>query len=272
MTTNTYEEKRQRRIDRMLSTAARLRKFAEGKDLSMFGEERSGIPMGQPILVGHHSEKRHRKHLERIERAVRAGMDALKKAEQLEQRARVAASNRAITCDNPDAMTLLKAKIEKLEKRSRELVEINKLVRLCEGSVDTLAESLSTVCSTLDLEKRLMLASKLLTPDFCGRIGFASFELTNLRSEIRRYKKRLEAIPKVQAGFEPFTVGEVSVSVVDGWVHLKFPAKPPEELRAKLKSEGFRWSHSYGVWGRRHTETTASVYWRKHLTELLKET
>mgnify|MGYP000965548000 CR=1 FL=1 len=45
------------------------------------------IPMGQPILVGHHSEKRHRAHIAKIETNMAKGWEAHKKAEYWERRA-----------------------------------------------------------------------------------------------------------------------------------------------------------------------------------------
>lgn len=47
-----------------------------------------GIPLGQPILVGHHSERRARKDAERIENGMRRAVNAWKTAEYWEQRAR----------------------------------------------------------------------------------------------------------------------------------------------------------------------------------------
>jgi len=41
----------------------------------------SFIPMGQPILVGHHSEKRHRKDLSRVESSMRQSVEESKKAD-----------------------------------------------------------------------------------------------------------------------------------------------------------------------------------------------
>lgn len=48
------------------------------------------IPAGQPILVGHHSEKRHRKHLARIDALYTRASDNWKTAEYWQQRARAA--------------------------------------------------------------------------------------------------------------------------------------------------------------------------------------
>lgn len=41
------------------------------------------IPFGQPILVGHHSEKRHRRHLEKMDRHGFKGLEEHRKAERL---------------------------------------------------------------------------------------------------------------------------------------------------------------------------------------------
>lgn len=68
---STYEERKTARIERMRARAAKLQETADKNGLHLFSEEHSGIPLGQPILVGHHSERRHRRHLERIESRVR---------------------------------------------------------------------------------------------------------------------------------------------------------------------------------------------------------
>jgi hypothetical protein len=46
-----------------------------------------GIPLGQPILVGHHSEKRHRRDIERIHGAIEKEMEHRGTAEELRQKA-----------------------------------------------------------------------------------------------------------------------------------------------------------------------------------------
>lgn len=51
----------------------------------------NGIPPGQPILTGHHSEGRHRRDLDRIERNQRRELDEHRTAEDAARRAQVAA-------------------------------------------------------------------------------------------------------------------------------------------------------------------------------------
>ncbi|HEX7673538.1 MAG TPA: DUF3560 domain-containing protein [Bdellovibrio sp.] len=47
----------------------------------------SMIPLGQPILVGHHSEKRHRRDIERIDNNMRKSVEESKKSEYLSSKA-----------------------------------------------------------------------------------------------------------------------------------------------------------------------------------------
>lgn len=61
---STRSERKQNRIDRYNELARK----AETKSIEAFEHSNSivkCIPMGQPILVGHHSEKRHRRDLDK---------------------------------------------------------------------------------------------------------------------------------------------------------------------------------------------------------------
>lgn len=73
------------------------------------------IPFGQPILVGHHSEGRHRAHIKRIDSASRKGYNEYKKAEYWQDRAN-AAIRRAEKRMTPVQVA---RRIEKLEKERR---------------------------------------------------------------------------------------------------------------------------------------------------------
>ena len=45
--------------------------------------------MGQPIIMGHHSQRKHERAIERAHRAGRKGLEAKAEAERLASRARV---------------------------------------------------------------------------------------------------------------------------------------------------------------------------------------
>src|SRR5690606_225754 len=66
---------------------ARNRKVSVARSLAHAQNIASAIPPGQPILVGHHSERRHRRDLNRINGLTRKGFDALEESKRLERRA-----------------------------------------------------------------------------------------------------------------------------------------------------------------------------------------
>ena len=97
---NDYKDRKQERVDRLHQRATKKRAEAEGQ----FGRARQlgdQIPMGQPVLIGHHSEKRHRRHLDRIDGAMSKGVEATKQAKELERRAVAAEHNTSISGDSP---------------------------------------------------------------------------------------------------------------------------------------------------------------------------
>ena len=87
-------ERADARADRFESRAGRKRDESEAAYKSA-KDVAKHIPFGQPVLVGHHSEKRHRRDLETIERGYRKSFEAQAESEHLERRAQ--ASRRAST-------------------------------------------------------------------------------------------------------------------------------------------------------------------------------
>lgn len=81
----------------------------------------SVIPMGQPILMGHHSEKRHRKDLERIDNEMRKSIQESEKAEYYRNKVDNIDNSKVISSDDPQAIEKLQARIEELEKAKVEV-------------------------------------------------------------------------------------------------------------------------------------------------------
>src|SRR4051794_20823830 len=73
-------------------------------------------PPDQPILVGHHSEKRHRNALKKADVAMRKAIDLWKEAKETERLARSAATNPAIRATDADAVELLILRKAELER------------------------------------------------------------------------------------------------------------------------------------------------------------
>lgn len=270
---NYYEMKKAARVERLLARAEKKEVFAQANGLDLYGEEKSGIPIGQPILVGHHSEARHRKALNRIESRVRRGFQAAEDAEKLRLKAQAAETRTAIDTDNPEAPKLLQERITRLESERERYKVLNSLVRKYKN-VEDLAGAIATAYP--ETKDPVKMATGLLTPDFAGRLGIPSYQFTNLGAEIRRLKKRAEVVLKAQQGFEAFSIttehGAILVELIDGQIQVAFPFKPDEETRSRLKRSplALKWSSYSRRWVRKHTETTMSEYFRMELEDVLK--
>lgn len=85
------------------------------------------IPLGQPILVGHHSERRHRRDIGRIDAGMRASVELERKAEAQARTAEtiVAQAEGSIYDDDPDAVERLSEKIAALEAKREQMKAAN---------------------------------------------------------------------------------------------------------------------------------------------------
>lgn len=263
----SYEERKKSRIESLKKRAIRKKEFASQNDLSLYGEEKSGIPMGQPILVGHHSERRHRKHLERIESKVRKGYEALKQAERLEDRAEAAEKRSAIDSDNPNAIELLKNKIAMMEKQRDQNKKINQLVRAASNSKELQGLILNQWPDFKDAD---LIASKLMEK---GDKGVPTWWFTNHSAEIRRLKKRIEQLQAMEENqFPTIEKNGITVCLLEGRIVMSMDFIPSKEDRLKLKSAplSFKWSPKNKAWVRKHTPTTASNYFKTELNQFLE--
>lgn len=63
--------------------------------------------------------------------------------------------------------------------------------------------------------------------------------------------------------------------VVGRWVWVKFESKPPAEVRASLKAQGFRWSRRRGQWahncGRYSRPARNYKPWDRYQTTMLED-
>lgn len=261
---NTYRLKQTMRAERLEARAERLeRAAAQASDAAHRAV--AAIPMGQPILIGHHSEGRHRRDLARHDRAMRRAIELKRQAGE----ARAAAANvgtAGISADDPDAVAQLEAKLARLERAQVQMREANKVVRKWRKRGVTGADGEGfdkyhrELLERVDANFPRSTAKALMRPDFAGRYGYADFELSNNGAEIRRCKKRLEelrakAAERAAAGDDAVAVREVKGVRVEedldeNRLRLVFAAKPAAELRAELKRAGFRWAPSAGAWQR----------------------
>lgn len=256
---NSYEAKQADRRNRMAERAARLRSVADVEyrkaDLR---EEASGIPLGQPIIIGHHSEGRHRRAIERADNAMRRSIEATRKAQELERRA--ASPSTAISSDDPDACQKLRAKIEKAQQKQAAMKDANKLIRAAykrgvrdANSGEYWAVYLAKIREIFPgIEDAT--AARLLAPDVMGGIGYQGYQLTNNAANIRRMEQRLKTLEKnSQAETRERAAADglrVVENIEENRVQMIFDGKPDADTRQQLKARGFRWAPSQGAWQR----------------------
>jgi ppGpp synthetase/RelA/SpoT-type nucleotidyltranferase len=256
-----YQERLEGKRERLEERAAAQR----AKSQSAWERSHSGLPeFGQPILVGHHSERRHRAAIKRADAAMRSSIEAQKYASHLESRAD-AVGTAGISSDDPAAIVKLRQKLASMEARRDRMKAANKAIQSAarrlklsrKGLRDRAqAEQVLAASGIPEDQQAMLLRTFELTP-YHG-VGYASYNLTNLGSEIRRTKGRLaELIAEHQRGpaedveHEGFYVTEAKDL---NRIQLIFEGKPGPNTRKLLKRMGFRWSPRNGAWQRHLNE------------------
>ena len=218
----------------------------------------SVIPFGQPILVGHHSETRDRNYRNRIHNKFSKSFGLTNQADEAERRAN-SVSN-AISADDEDALSKLKAKLDDRQRRQETMKQANKFIR---------SENLTAL---FDLVGEVQ-GRKLLAPDFGGCVGFASYQLSNNSANIRSIKQRIKQLEREEATPEAEErAGEgyvIREEKEDNRIHFVSDGKPPAETRTILKKNGFKWSPSRGAWVRmlNYSGRWSAEYIHKQLSE-----
>ena len=229
---NPYQAKKAARLDRMRERAARLRSEANARETAA-RERASHIPFGQSILVGHHSEKRHRRDIELIQQGFGKAHELAKEAKALEERADRSERVGAISSDDPEAVAKLREKLTGVERDRERMTTANRAVR-----------SASPREALLGLGFSESLIQKALKPDPMGNVGFPPYALKNAAAEAARLRERIRQLEARAARPAPTTLHGFGVRIeeADNRVRVVFDTKPDESTRAELKRSGFRWS------------------------------
>jgi hypothetical protein len=250
---SAYEERQEARIDRLSAGADKAR----GESAARFNRSQDigrRFELGQPILVGHHSEAGARRDQQRMDDNMRASVVAQRRAEDLERQAEAAAANRAISADDEDALVKLKARIEDLETLQARMKAINTAhARFLKDPSSLDRADLS------DAEKARV---RTFQPVYRSEPHpIPPYEFSNNSANIRRLKARLEEVSRLRAQAEsagaetatPFTGGRLEHNTELNRVQIFFDRKPEESVRDTLKRNGFRWAPSQGAWQRQAT-------------------
>ena len=271
--TDNYEDKQAARRERLLERARKAEQRASAADRAA-SERASHIPMGQPILVGHHSERRHRRDLERIQRGHEKAYEEREKAEELRRRA-AAVGNGGISSDDPSATAKLVEKLRALEERREHMKATNTAWRKAGSPLPDDAKAWSSIQEVTGLSAECVQKIRL----DMARLGalrdtpYPAYALKNLGAEIRRVRSRIEQLREASDDRpleEDHGVCRLAESPEDNRVRLYFDGKPSEETRSLLKRSGFRWSRSEGAW-QRHLNAAGRAAARSVVKQLSQE-
>lgn len=243
---NVYGDRSEIRRDRLLKQSASI-KAESGRVLASAKSRADSIPLGQPILVGHHSEGRDRNFRAKIHSDMGKAYALEDKAAELLNQARAVGS--AIASDDPEALTKLQVKLKVAKHAHAVMVAANKAIRAHKG--DQAAAIAAIVKTTGMLEEN---ARVLLRPDFGDGMGFASYALSNSKAEIFRIERRIKEIEHAMQGVDVERVLASGVTyredVALNRVMMIFGYKPDSAARDILKGRGFRWAPSNEAWQR----------------------
>ena len=215
-----YEERQQARLERYQELAQKA-KHQSKESYEASNRAVAGIVPGQPILVGHHSEKAHRNAIKRSWTAMDKSIELTKKAEHYEAKVDGILNSNIISSDDENAITKLQDKLKGLEEKREQIKEHNKAAR-----------------------KE-------------GKDQHPSYILSNLGQNIKSVKARIERLKNIQViPDEDININGIRIEVdkESNRVKIFFPDKPEEELRSSLKQNGFRWSPYNGCWQRQISE------------------
>ena len=185
----TYRERQEAKAKRLHEWAGKR----EAKAATAYDAARTlgdSIPFGQPILVGHHSEKRARRDQDRIVGAMRRGGENKRKAGSMEARATgiEAQLENSIYSDDTDAIEKLMERVAALEAERDRIKAYNATCRKGARDVSLLTEA----------EKADLVSIAKFAPYQMGKGGaFPGYKLTNLNGNLNRNRKRLEALTGV---------------------------------------------------------------------------
>ncbi len=231
------ENKLQRRIEWSDKAEQRAEQsFARSQSLV------AGIPMGQPILVGHHSERADRNRRDKSWAALGRSVAETKLSAHHSYKAQnlAHALKRTIFSDDENAVEALEQRIAAHEAQRERMKKINAMYR--KGDAAGLA------AVGLDLE---VLRAKLATAYSWCQQPHPGYELQNLGQRIAADKKRLESVKAQQTRHDAAAATESGVAVVEhsnGYCSVTFAEKPERDILRDLRGAGYRWGagHWFG--------------------------
>lgn len=224
---NAYEAKIAAKKERMEDRAERLATEAQAT-YARAHKMAEVIPFGQPILVGHHSERRDRNYRATIHNTYGKAFATQKAAEELAGRA-ASVGTAGVSSDDPDAIEKLREKLAGMEAEQERMKAYNVAWRKAGNKAGRQADG------------------TWVNPPY-------TYELTNNSGNMGRVKDRIATLERNAKRANKTTELEGDIRVVENAdenrLQIFFPGKPSEGTRTELKQNGFRWAPTEGAWQR----------------------
>lgn len=259
----------------------------EIQSLEKQNKEFGDATMGTPILIGHHSEKRHRKALEKVHNRMSKIVELYEKIKHYENKIKNIDNPHAILSDDPEAVMKLKEKLINIESKIAKVKEHNKNcktiylaafgyptgTKICNTNGNykeycfifndktierkDVIDGVSWEVKRIPDEIRKRIESWIKTGKFNQpelkdeEKKYDSYVLENLNSNKRSVKKRLEEIQQVaeiKDTDETINGVRIFIDKDENRIKIEFGFKPDDSTRTKLKRNGFRWSPRNQAW------------------------
>lgn len=250
-----YEDRRERRIERFEGRAARARGRSDDA-WNAANRATAGIPFGQPILVGHHSEKRHRAAIDKGARAMDCMVAESKKASHYAGRAIGAEQRNAIDSDDPEAVVKMREKIAELEAAQEREKALNVAWRKAgkPGAADI--EGWRKWADAVGVSHAIGDAAAN-RPAYEQGAPAPAYSLSNRNANIKRCRDRLAELERLPTEGDKETetkYGRVTVRMDpdEGRVFVETPGRNTEATKI-LRGRGWCWSRYHGCWARKLT-------------------
>ena len=181
------------------------------------------IPFGQPILVGHHSENKHRNNIKKQETNMRKGIEHSDTAKYFEKKADNIRNPYAVNGSDPDAIVKLKNRVELFEAEKAGMKDRLKTAPDGSNFIDGTKNNLRMYMSCLT---------------------------TNIRNTKKRIDElsKVQTMPEIQEQSQSGNGVTFKVDKEDNRIRIYFDGKPSDEIRTRLKSRAWRWSPRAGAW------------------------
>ena len=243
---HNFHQRKENRIEHAENMASK--KEAESTQLYLRSKEMASlIPMGQPILVVHHSERGDRNYRDKIHNTMGRSVAASNKAGYYADKAESIKNNDAIFSDDPEALQKLEEKLNGLKTNQEFMKTANKLIK--KGDREGFLKLPMATAAVWD---------ELNVSGWWGK-GFAGFSLTNNNANIKRVEQRIAAIKKqeVTNAVDKMVNGvRILENREANRLQLFFDGKPAAAVITQLKQHGFRWCRSEVAW-QRHISNNA---------------